>query len=490
MGRSKPTDTENAVKMLFYSISGLGLVLWLLRLVGSYLDSPGVASSLAIFVTLVYCGYKRWHEWTSQEKQDAQISEHRAFFAEVERAWERSHPERVERRHRERVREFEQGAWDYRDNEKPTPVVKEPVQSDTSKKKKKKGKKSQDDIVVVDDEVEADMVEDVEDFLLHSRLRDKLKGAAEDVRERQRRQEEKQQQLEDRRRKAEEEKNRPKEPEVKKGLPPPNSRSASSVQGLPAPAAVKSVASNKGAQQAQKTGDRAEGPRPSAKGQKTSNEEGATSSRSKAAPKRQNADVNDTAHKEADSATSGREKNSGSQGREQNSGSQGALKSASNPQEAASDTWWASASWTDEAWDEAWWASASWEDSQWWGVDAGWGNTGAWNSRGNGTRARGKGATKGSGRGRGGRNGGQDSEKPESEELGSDGASRGKGRGRKGHNRSNEDSTIRAEGSAEADEPRRGRGRGRQAGRTSASGKGSDRNVHTGEAHENETPVM
>eukprot|EP00427_Karlodinium_veneficum_P042110 CAMPEP_0169250334 /NCGR_PEP_ID=MMETSP1016-20121227/36893_1 /TAXON_ID=342587 /ORGANISM="Karlodinium micrum, Strain CCMP2283" /LENGTH=474 /DNA_ID=CAMNT_0009331335 /DNA_START=162 /DNA_END=1583 /DNA_ORIENTATION=+ len=463
---------------------------------------------------MAYCGHKNWKQWSSQAQQDAQVSEHRAFFAEVERAWERSHPERVERRHRERVKEFDQGPWDYRDNQKSVPArVQEQIDIEASKKKKRKGKKNEEDIVVVDDELEAEMVEDVEDFLLHSRLRDKIKGAAEDVRERQRRQEEKQRHLDERKRKAEEEKDQPKLPEVK-GLPPPSGRSGAPIQGLPSPAVAKNATSSKNVPQTQKTGSKAEGSKQAGKGHKNSSEQGAGSSRSKDTPK-PTADAPDRSRKEPADGNS-REKGSGNQNSSKNAsrrdaengqgvaeGDEAGSRSTkggrgkgsrgrggahefveSNPQEAASDTWWSSAAWGSSG-SDAWWDSWQSHDA-WWGDDLGWGSAGGWRyPKGGGTRTRGKGASKGSSRGRGGGSDADVDNATVEEDGGVDGKSRGSGRGGKGKKQNSEEATLGEEGSpggdesAEVAETRRSRGRGRQGGRWKTTG-GSAGDIQTG----------
>ncbi|CAK9075733.1 unnamed protein product [Durusdinium trenchii] len=105
----------------------------------------------------------------------ALLMQHRAFAAEVERAWERSHSNDLERRkapHRE-----------VPSSHAPAPGVRAVGETaEGSKKRKKKKRAESEETFIVDDELEAEVVEDLEDFLEHSRLRQTLKKTADELR--------------------------------------------------------------------------------------------------------------------------------------------------------------------------------------------------------------------------------------------------------------------------------------------------------------------
>eukprot|EP00927_Polykrikos_kofoidii_P026573 TRINITY_DN23638_c0_g1_i1.p1 TRINITY_DN23638_c0_g1~~TRINITY_DN23638_c0_g1_i1.p1 ORF type:complete len:567 (-),score=128.39 TRINITY_DN23638_c0_g1_i1:25-1539(-) len=224
------------------------------------LDSPGLQTSVALAAAAGFSLYHRMRQWKSSTTQEELLVQHQTFFAEVERASERSRSQGSTERRR--------GDVPMSAAEKPLPTVacshvvakpsgarptaarataasasrvvttqtgeqaQAPASSSKKKKAKKRAKEEEEDIVEVEDDVEADMVEDLEDFLRHSRLRDTIKKAASDVRDGHRKQEERAQQQEERRvRKIEEEEEKRRQeleekakakalPEII-GLPPP-----------------------------------------------------------------------------------------------------------------------------------------------------------------------------------------------------------------------------------------------------------------------------
>lgn len=174
--------TQQSLRLLVYSLAGISIFFIVLRLLTTYvLGSPGmVTAALVLLVSLVWAA-QRSQQFRAKNEQEALLMQHRAFAAEVERAWERSHANGLERR------------------KAPTAVAVS-VPSHTastvegSSKKRKKKKRTEDgdeETFIVDDELEAEVVEDLEDFLEHSRLRQTLKKTADELRVSQKRKEDK-----------------------------------------------------------------------------------------------------------------------------------------------------------------------------------------------------------------------------------------------------------------------------------------------------------
>ncbi|CAE7354414.1 PIP5K4 [Symbiodinium sp. CCMP2456] len=172
-------NTPQALRLLAYSLTGIGVFFILLHLLLTYvLGSPGMVT---VVLTVVMSGvwiFQRSQQFRARNEQEALLMQHRAFAAEVERAWERSHAHEAERR-------------------RPASTVPVPMtqtagaESTAKKRKKKKSREDGEETFIVDDELEAEVVEDLEDFLQHSRLRQALKKTADDLRESQKRKEDK-----------------------------------------------------------------------------------------------------------------------------------------------------------------------------------------------------------------------------------------------------------------------------------------------------------
>lgn len=174
--------TQQSLRLLVYSLAGISVFFIVLNLLTTYvLGSPGmVTAALVLLVSLVWAA-QRSQQFRAKNEQEALLMQHRAFAAEVERAWERSHANGLERR-------------------KAPNAVAVSVPSHTastaegSSKKRKKKKRTEDgdeETFIVDDELEAEVVEDLEDFLEHSRLRQTLKKTADELRVSQKRKEDK-----------------------------------------------------------------------------------------------------------------------------------------------------------------------------------------------------------------------------------------------------------------------------------------------------------
>lgn len=174
--------TQQSLLLLVYSLAGISVFFIVLNLLTTYvLGSPGmVTAALVLLVSLVWAA-QRSQQFRAKNEQEALLMQHRAFAAEVERAWERSHANGLERR-------------------KAPNAVAVSVPSHTastaegSSKKRKKKKRTEDgdeETFIVDDELEAEVVEDLEDFLEHSRLRQTLKKTADELRVSQKRKEDK-----------------------------------------------------------------------------------------------------------------------------------------------------------------------------------------------------------------------------------------------------------------------------------------------------------
>merc|ERR1719387_3265980 len=62
-------------------------------------------TSALVVLAGALAGFHKWRQWRGKVAQELLLSKHRSFFAEVERAWERSHPQVTERRREQRQRE-------------------------------------------------------------------------------------------------------------------------------------------------------------------------------------------------------------------------------------------------------------------------------------------------------------------------------------------------------------------------------------------------
>ncbi|CAE8704599.1 unnamed protein product [Polarella glacialis] len=141
----------------------------------------------------------------TEHEPEALLLQHRVFAAEVERAWERSHIHEAERRKDQRPAVVStQGL------QRSQATVRAAVPAAASglaegatlasKKAKKKRRKeeAEEDIFFVEDDLEAEVVQDLEDFLEHTQLRLALKKTADGLRQSQQKQEDRKKLLEER----------------------------------------------------------------------------------------------------------------------------------------------------------------------------------------------------------------------------------------------------------------------------------------------------
>uniref|UniRef100_A0A7S4VVY0 Uncharacterized protein n=1 Tax=Alexandrium monilatum TaxID=311494 RepID=A0A7S4VVY0_9DINO len=318
-----------------------------------------------------------------------------------------------------------------------TPATAAPSAAPTAKKKKKK---KVEEAIVVEDELEAEVVEDLEDFLQHSRLRSALKSTAGVIRESQRRQEEKRQHQEELRQLQLEEQQRLEQlPEPTK----PEGNSEGGILRLPSPSSVlppKPAAPGKQRPQAGAESERRE---PTGTQQRRGERGGGPAKAARDEPQEP--------HGERRSGRGERRSSRGEIGRRP----VGAGRAEARPrggggdkswEQHGSDGWWGDgwAAAEDEAtadgtapnpqeayvgganegspgfgWERAdWRGGGGWWDGwqEWWGDDAVW--TGGGSRSGGGGRGRGRGA--GRGRGGRGRKGGAGEQK--SEDFAAEGA--------------------------------------------------------------------
>eukprot|EP00435_Cladocopium_sp_Y103_P026686 s2074_g6.t1 len=175
--------TQQSLRLLVYSLAGISVFFIVLRLLTTYvLGSPGmVTAALVLLVSLVWAA-QRSQQFRAKNEQEALLMQHRAFAAEVERAWERSHANGLERR------KAPNGVA----VSVPSHTASSTAEGSSKKRKKKKRAEDGDEeTFIVDDELEAEVVEDLEDFLEHSRLRQTLKKTADELRVSQKRKEDK-----------------------------------------------------------------------------------------------------------------------------------------------------------------------------------------------------------------------------------------------------------------------------------------------------------
>mmetsp|Transcript_54537 Transcript_54537/g.97392 ORF Transcript_54537/g.97392 Transcript_54537/m.97392 type:complete len:319 (-) Transcript_54537:99-1055(-) len=193
MGKAS-NETQATLRLLCYALLAVIGLLVVVRLFSNYvIGKHGGLSVVLVPVTVLYWIWKRYHQTKSRSEQEALLAQHQSFAAEVERAWERSHTHDAERR-RAPPRTQQRGDWDSTAElaKAKSSQLEAEAASTKKKKKKKKDDEEEEEVFYVDDAVEAKVVEDLEDFLGHSRLRQALKNTANDMREsRQRRQEKK-----------------------------------------------------------------------------------------------------------------------------------------------------------------------------------------------------------------------------------------------------------------------------------------------------------
>jgi len=192
MGKAA-NETQATLRLLGYALSVALIILIVVRLLSTYvIGNQSILSVTMVSATSLYWIWKRYQQTKWRSEQETLLAQHQSFAAEVERAWERSHTHDVERR-RGATRSQPRG---------PNPDVEVPdrngksqqleVEASTKKKKKKKKEdQEEEEIFFVDDDVEAKVVEDLEDFLQHSSLRQALKNTANGMRESQQRRQEK-----------------------------------------------------------------------------------------------------------------------------------------------------------------------------------------------------------------------------------------------------------------------------------------------------------
>eukprot|EP00913_Durusdinium_trenchii_P010058 g9438.t1 len=97
--------TQQSLRLLGLSLAGISAFFIILRLLLTYvLGSPGMVTAAVVSVISVLWAAQRSQHARARSEQEALLMQHRAFAAEVERAWERSHSNDLERRkapHRE-----------------------------------------------------------------------------------------------------------------------------------------------------------------------------------------------------------------------------------------------------------------------------------------------------------------------------------------------------------------------------------------------------
>lgn len=177
--------------LLCQLLVGVGILLCVIKLLFGALKTPGVFSSVTFLLVGLLWAAIRCRQWYGKAEQEALLQQHQVFAAEVDRAYWRSNQHEVERRQQRATRQPGESP-----RVEASPKVPPEVVDETLKKRKTKKKKSAQETFVVEDELEAELVEGVEDFLQHARLRNFLKQTTDDVRQSHKRQEEKKQNLE------------------------------------------------------------------------------------------------------------------------------------------------------------------------------------------------------------------------------------------------------------------------------------------------------
>merc|ERR1719240_1781315 len=110
-------------------------------------------TSALVVLAGALAGFHKWRQWRGKVAQEALLTKHRSFFAEVERAWERSHPHLAEQeRRRNRTRTS---------TEEELEELHDDHQESAATAKKRKNKR-REEIVEVEDNFEAEVVEDIE----------------------------------------------------------------------------------------------------------------------------------------------------------------------------------------------------------------------------------------------------------------------------------------------------------------------------------------
>mmetsp|Transcript_46354 Transcript_46354/g.110374 ORF Transcript_46354/g.110374 Transcript_46354/m.110374 type:complete len:530 (+) Transcript_46354:64-1653(+) len=249
MPRSSANAAQANLRLLFSTLACIGGVLWTLRKVLAFLDSPGVASAVAVAVISTVVVLHKWQQRLAKAAQEALLLQHQSFYAEVEQAWSRSHPAEVERRCEGDSTEAKSAA----------------AVPQTARRRRRARSKEEEETIEVEDDLEAEFVEDLEDFLQHSRLRGTLKKATEDRRHSQQRQQERQQ--------LQEQRNAKPSPVASSTAPPLDATPAQLPEPsvpAPAPAVADADVPNAAAPVATSAGEKAvkppSQPRPSAKG--------------------------------------------------------------------------------------------------------------------------------------------------------------------------------------------------------------------------------
>ena len=183
--------TQQSLRLLVYSLAGISAFFITLRLLMTYvLGSQGMMTAASVLVVSLIWVAQSSQQFRAKGEQEALLMQHRAFAAEVERAWERSHANDLERR---------KAPHNHHNNHNHNHHTSVPSQatnanaegSSKKRKKKKRAEEGDEETFIVDDELEAEVVEDLEDFLEHSRLRQTLKKTADELRLSQKRKEDK-----------------------------------------------------------------------------------------------------------------------------------------------------------------------------------------------------------------------------------------------------------------------------------------------------------
>eukprot|EP00930_Biecheleria_cincta_P015413 TRINITY_DN12874_c0_g1_i1.p1 TRINITY_DN12874_c0_g1~~TRINITY_DN12874_c0_g1_i1.p1 ORF type:complete len:435 (+),score=131.53 TRINITY_DN12874_c0_g1_i1:25-1329(+) len=197
-------ETQASLRLLSLALGGAILVLMVVQLLSTYVLGAGALSLALGAAVFLFWQYQRSEQSRTKVEQEALLLQHQAFAAEVERAWERSHAHEAERR-KVQNRTAARGSGESEVQQRSVPSQASSSSQPSSKavvppslgaapkkkKKKKRDEDEEDEIFEVDDKLEAEVVDGLEDFLQHSRLRQTLKSTAQGMRESQGRKKEK-----------------------------------------------------------------------------------------------------------------------------------------------------------------------------------------------------------------------------------------------------------------------------------------------------------
>ncbi|CAJ1358967.1 unnamed protein product [Effrenium voratum] len=98
---SKANATQQSLRLLAYSLAGISAFFILLHLLLTYvLGGPGMITVALVLAVSAIWVFQR-SQFRALGQQEDLLMQHRAFAAEVERAWERSHAHDERRKGRE-----------------------------------------------------------------------------------------------------------------------------------------------------------------------------------------------------------------------------------------------------------------------------------------------------------------------------------------------------------------------------------------------------